>query len=55
VEIEKVGAFQEELLRYISGNHPDILATIEDSKDISDDLSASLTKAINDFKPTFTG
>ena len=55
VEIPKVGAFQEQLLRYIAGSHPDILSAIEDTKDISDELSANLTKAINDFKPTFTG
>ena len=55
VEIEKVGAFQDQLLRYISGTHPDILAAIEETKDISDELSANLTKAINEFKPTFTG
>jgi F-type H+-transporting ATPase subunit alpha len=55
VEIEKVGAFQDQLLRYFSGTHPDILAAIEETKDISDELSANLTKAINDFKPTFTG
>ena len=55
VEIEKVGAFQEQLLRYIAGSHPDIVTAIEETKDISDELSANLTKAINDFKPTFTG
>ena len=55
VEIEKVGAFEDQLLRYISGSHPDILASITESKDISDEASANLTKAINDFKPTFTG
>ena len=55
VEIPKVAAFQDQLLRYIAGSHPDILSAIEDTKDISDELSANLTKAINDFKPTFTG
>ena len=55
VEIEKVGAFQDQLLRYVAGSHPDILAAIEETKDISDELSANLTKAINEFKPTFTG
>ena len=55
VEIEKVGAFEDQLLRYISGSHPDILASITESNDISDEVSANLTKAINDFKPTFTG
>ena len=55
VEIEKVGAFEAQLLRHISGSHPEILAAITESNDISDEVSASLTKAINDFKPTFTG
>ena len=55
VEIEKVGAFQDQLLRYIAGSHPDILTAIDETKDISDEVSANLTKAINDFKPTFTG
>ena len=55
IEIEKVGAFEEQLLRYITGSHPDILTAIAETRDISDELSANLTKAINDFKPTFTG
>ena len=55
VEIDKVGAFQDQLLRYVGGSHPDILAAITESRDISDEVSANLTKAINDFKPTFTG
>ena len=55
VEIEKVGAFEDQLLRHISGSYPEILAAITESNDISDEVSASLTKAINDFKPTFTG
>jgi len=55
VEIEKVGAFEDQLLRYISSSHPDILASITESNDITDEASANLTKAINDFKPTFTG
>ena len=55
VEIERVGAFEDQLLRYISSSHPDILASITESNDISEEVSANLTKAINDFKPTFTG
>ena len=55
VDIEKVGAFEDQLLRYIAGSHPDILASITETNDISDEVSANLTKAINDFKPTFTG
>ena len=55
IEIDKVGAFENQLLRYVNGSHPDIIAAINETRDISDELSANLTKAINDFKPTFTG
>lgn len=55
IEIDKVGAFENQLLRYINGSHQDIINAINETKDISDELSANLTKAINDFKPTFTG
>ena len=55
IEIEKVGAFEEQLLRYVTGSHQDIITAINETKDISDELSANLTKAINDFRPTFTG
>ena len=55
IEIEKVGAFEEQLLRYVTGSHQDIITAINETKDISDELSANLTKAINDFKPTFNG
>ena len=55
IEIEKVGAFEEQLLRYVTGSHQDIITAINETKDISDELSANLTKAITDFRPTFTG
>ena len=55
VEIEKVGAFEDQLLRHISGSYPEILAAITESNDISDEVSANLTKAITDFTPPFTG
>ena len=55
IEIEKVGAFEEQLIRYVTGSHQDIITAINETKDISDELSANLTKAINDFRPTFTG
>ena len=54
IEIDKVGAFENQLLRYVNGSHPDIITAINETRDISDELSANLTKAITDFKPTFT-
>ncbi|MDA0264362.1 MAG: F0F1 ATP synthase subunit alpha [Chloroflexi bacterium] len=53
IEMDKVAAFQEQLLRYVSSTNPEIIKSITETKDISDEVSASLSKAINDFKPTF--
>ena len=53
VEISKCGAFEEQLLRYMDSNHPEMASTIMETGDISEELQANLTKAINDFKTTF--
>ena len=53
VEISKCGAFEEQLLRYVDSNHPELATTIMESGDVSDELRVNLTKAINDFKSTF--
>ena len=50
VEIAKVGVFEEELLKFMESNHPDILKQIEEDKVISDDTENSLTKYIEEFK-----
>ena len=55
IEIEQVGAFEEQLLRHVAASHPNILTSIAETKDVSDEVSANLTKAITDFKSTFTG
>jgi len=53
VEISKCGAFEEQLLRYMDSNHPDLSTNIMESGDVSDELRVNITKAINDFKSTF--
>ena len=53
VEISKCGAFEEQLLRYMDSNHPEMASTIMETGDISEEIQANLTKAINDFKTTF--
>ncbi|MEC9308822.1 MAG: F0F1 ATP synthase subunit alpha [Chloroflexota bacterium] len=53
VEISKCGAFEEQLLRYVDSNHPELATTIMESGDVADELRVNLTKAINDFKSTF--
>ena len=53
VEISKCGSFEEQLLRYMDSNHPELASTIMETGDVSEELRGSLTKAINDFKTTF--
>ena len=50
VEIARVGAFEEALHSYMEASHPEILAQIQEDKDISDETEASLTSAIEEFK-----
>jgi F-type H+-transporting ATPase subunit alpha len=53
IDISKCGAFEEQLLRYVDSNHPELATAIMESGDVSEDLQGKLTKAINDFKSTF--
>jgi F-type H+-transporting ATPase subunit alpha len=53
IALERAGDFEQQLLRYISSSHPDILQSIAETKDITDETNQKLTKAINDFKATF--
>ena len=50
VEITKVGVFEQALHGFMESNHPEILARIQDDRDISDDTEADLAKAIEEFK-----
>jgi len=53
VALDRAAEFEEQLLRYISGSHPDILQSIVETKDVTEETSQKLTKAITDFKATF--
>ncbi len=46
--------FQDQLLRYMASNHPDLVQGIAESGDLTDDVEGRLTQAINDFKATFS-
>ena len=53
IPLERAADFEKQLLLYVSSSHPDILASIAETKDITDDTNQKLTKAINDFKAGF--
>ncbi|MGI6199803.1 MAG: F0F1 ATP synthase subunit alpha [Christensenellales bacterium] len=51
--VARIGAFKTGLLDFIAASHGDILAQIDREKDLSDELSDRLRRAIEDFKKQF--
>ena len=50
VELTKVQDFEKAFLDYLAASHPEILASIAESKDIDDTTEAALGKAAEEFK-----
>ena len=50
VEISKIGAFEQAFHSFMGSNHPEILKTIADENEISDEINAALKSAIDEFK-----
>jgi F-type H+-transporting ATPase subunit alpha len=53
IKVSEVGRFEEELLRYMRAEHPDILASIRDKKEITKETGEDLKKAVNKFAEAF--
>jgi F-type H+/Na+-transporting ATPase subunit alpha len=53
VDVERVGAFCEELREYLRSQNPEVLAAIRDEKVVSDESEAKLRDAIAAFHNTF--
>ena len=53
VPLERTAEFEQGLLRHISGSHPDILESITETSDITDETEAKLNDAIAAYKSTF--
>ena len=54
VALDRTGEFELGLLRHVSGNHPDILASIQETRDITDETEAKLNAAISAYNSTFS-
>ena len=52
--LDRCADFQDQLLRYMASNHPDLVQGIAESGDLTDEVEGRLTQAINDFKATFS-
>ena len=53
VPLERAGEFEDGLLRHVSSSHPDILESIRDTRDITDETEGKLNQVIADYKSTF--
>ena len=54
VALERVGAFEEQLLDYMGSTHPEIGQAIAASGNLPEDVTAQLNEAITNFKATFS-
>jgi F-type H+/Na+-transporting ATPase subunit alpha len=55
VPTPKVREFEEQFYRFLESEHPQILKTIADRKELPDELAEGLLKAAESFKETFLG
>jgi len=54
VELEKVGAFEDALLAFMNSERKDLISTINDSGDYSDDIVAGMKSSLEEFKKNHT-
>lgn len=55
IEVDKLGQFEEEYLRFMRSEKADLLTRIRTEKALSEELNAEIEKAINEFKQGFLG
>ncbi len=54
VALDRVSAFEDQLLDYLASGHPEIGQAINDSGNLPEEVAQQLTEAINNFKATFS-
>ena len=54
VALDRCADFEDQLLRHVASSHPDIVQSIAESRDLTDEVEGMLSQAINDFKATFS-
>ena len=53
VPLDRTAEFEEGLLRHVTASHPEILESISETRDLTDETEATLSQVINDYKSTF--
>ena len=52
VPVAEVPEFESGFHKFMQTNHPEVIAKISESKDLGDDISGQLAKAIEEYKQT---
>ncbi len=55
IPTHRIRAFEEQLIRYVKHQHPEILSKLKEQKDLSTELTRSIEEAIKAFKKVFVG
>lgn len=53
VEVGKIRAFEEGFLKYLRTERSELLLTLAEKQELTDDLAKGLTEAISEFKQRF--
>ena len=51
--LDRCADFQDQLLRFVSSTHPEVMQTITESGDLTPEVEEQLTQAVNNVKATF--
>ncbi len=54
VPLDRCADFEDQLFRYVASSHPDIVQSIAESRDLTEEVEGKLTSAVNEFKATFS-
>ena len=54
IPLDRCADFEDQLLRYVASSHPDIVQSIAESRDLTEEVEGRLTSAVNEFKATFS-
>ena len=52
--LERCADFQDQLLRFVSSTHPEVMQTITETGDLTPEVEEQLTQAVNNVKATFS-
>ena len=53
IPLERIGQFEKEFLKFVDNNYPEIVDTIKETKDLSDETKKKIDEAVAEFKKIF--